>query len=149
VSRGSIAAAKFAALAAWGALLTLAVLASATAVGLAAGLDSLAEAGLPGGLVRLGVAGMLTVLLSTTIGFVASAGRGYLPAIGAIVLLTAAAQVAVVFGTGGWFPYAAPGLYAVADDTIRVQAAQLLLVPPAALAVAWATVRWWQTAEVD
>ncbi len=150
VSRGSIAAAKFVVLLCWGVLLTAALLVSTVVVGLAAGVGSLAEVDLVSSLARLAVAGGLTVTIALTVGFVASVGRGYLPAIGSIILLTAAAQVAVLFGTGAWFPYAAPGLYAVggADRTIHVGALQFLLVPLTSLVVAWITVRWWSRSEV-
>jgi ABC-2 type transport system permease protein len=150
VTRGSTAAAKFIVLLGWGVVLTAVMLLSTFVVGVVARVGPLGEVDLAADYARLALVGTLTMMLSLTIGYVASAGRGYLPAIGAMVLLTVAAQVSVLFGTGGWFPYAAPGLYAVAgaEEAIEVNAVQLLLVPVATLAVAWATVRWWGTSEV-
>jgi ABC-2 type transport system permease protein len=150
VSRGSIATAKFVVLFLWGLLLTTLTLLTSVIVGLIAVVDSTGETDLLVGLGRLFVAGVLTATIALTIGLVASMGRGYLPAIGAIILLTAAAQIAVLFGTGGWFPFAAPGLFAVAgtEGVLEVSALQLLLVPATALVVAWLTVRWWERAEV-
>lgn len=149
VSRRSTAAAKLIVLLLWGALLTTLLLLSATLGGLVFGVGPI-EGLNPASLGRLFLAGLLTATIALTIGFVASVGRGYLPAIGAIILLTAAAQIAVLFGTGGWFPYAAPGLFAVAgaDGVAEVNAVQLLLVPVTALLVALITVRWWDRAEV-
>lgn len=150
VSRGSIATAKFIVLALWGLALTVLTLAAAASVGLLANVGPLAGFDLAGWLGRLFVAGFLTSIISLTIGFVASAGRGYLPAIGALILLTMITQIAVLFGTGGWFPYAAPGLYAIAGagDVAEVSVVQLLLVPIWTVFVGWFTVRWWNHAEV-
>lgn len=150
VSRRSIATAKFVALLGWGTALTVALLGSSLLAGLATNVGPLHEVDLLAALWRLGFAGVLTTVMATTVGLVASIGRGYLPAIGAIILLTAAAQVSVLLGTGAWFPYAAPGLYALAgsDGIPEVGTLQLLLVPIAALAAGLATTRWWQRAEV-
>lgn len=150
VSRGSTATAKFLVLLCWGLLVTVLMLLAAVLVGLLADVGPLEDVDLITRLARLGIAGFLTSMLSLTLGLVASVGRGYLPAIGAMVLLTMSAQVAVLFGTGGWFPFAAPGLYAVAgsDAVAEVNAIQLLLVPVTTIAAAWRTVRWWDRAEV-
>jgi len=150
VSRGSTAAAKFLVLACWGLVVTVLMLAASVLVGLVANVGPLGDVDLVPRLARLALAGSLTSMISLTIGLAASVGRGYLPAIGAMILLTMITQIAVLFGTGGWFPYAAPGLYAVAgtDGVAEVNAIQLLLVPVTTLAVVWLTVRWWEQAEV-
>jgi len=150
VSRRSIATAKFVVLLGWGAGLTTMLLVVAMVVGLLAGVGSLDGIDLAGTLVRLEVAGLLTVVVSLTLGYVASVGRGYLPAFGALILLTMFAQIAVALGSGAWFPYAAPGLYAVAgaEGVADVTPIQLLLVPVTTLVVGGATIRWWQRAEV-
>jgi ABC-2 type transport system permease protein len=150
VSRRSIATAKFLVLLGWGAVLTTLLLAAAMVAGLAARVGSLAGTDVATALGRIWLAGLLTTVIALTVGYVASVGRGYLPAIGALILLTMFAQIAVTLGTGAWFPYAAPGLYAVAgaEGVADVNAIQLLLVPASTVAVAWATVRWWQRADV-
>lgn len=149
VSRGSTAVAKFIVLLAWGWTLTALLLLAAMIGGVIAGIGPVDELD-AGSLGRLFLAGLLTASIALTIGLVASVGRGYLPAIGAIILLTAAAQISVLFGTGGWFPYAAPGLFAVAgaEGVDEVSALQLLLVPLTTLVLGWLTVHWWQRAEV-
>jgi ABC-2 type transport system permease protein len=150
VSRRSIAAAKLVVLAGWGLALVVLLLLGSVVAGLLAGVGPLDGVDLIPRLARLGLAGFLTALLALTIGFVASIGRGYLPALGAMILLTVMAQIAVLLGTGGWFPYATPGLYALAgaDGIPEVSALQLLLVPVTVGIVAWLTVRWWERAEV-
>ena len=97
-------------------------------------------------LVVLGTTG----LLSMTMGFVASVGRGYLTAIGAIIVIIAVAQVAVLFGTGGWFPFAVPGLLAVAgaEGAPTLSSLQMALVPAVVAMGIWFTIAWWRSAEV-
>jgi len=104
------------------------------------------------GLVRLAVLSLLTGLSALTIALFASVGRGYLPAFGGLVGLVAAAQIAVVTGAGGWFPYAVPGLWAVAFATPTlgtVPVWHLLLVPCSAAVVGALTVAWWRRAELS
>jgi ABC-2 type transport system permease protein len=151
VSRRAIATAKVLVLAAWGCMLTVLLLATSVATGLIANVGPLGDVDLLARLARLGLAGVLTTIIALTVGLVASVGRGYLPAIGAIILLTMAAQVAVLFGTGGWFPYASPGLFAMAgaDGIPTINTIQLLLVPITVVAAGWATAAWWQHAEVS
>jgi ABC-2 type transport system permease protein len=99
---------------------------------------------------RLVVVTLAAGTLGLTMGYVASIGRGYLPAIGAIIVIIAVAQVAVLFGTGAWFPFAVPGLLAVSgtEGVVSPNTLQLLLVPTIALAAAWLTVNWWRNSEV-
>jgi ABC-2 type transport system permease protein len=89
-------------------------------------------------------------ILSLTMAFVAGLGRGYLAAIGVLSVIVAVTQIAVLFGTGGWFPFAVPGLMAIAgtENAPTLSVVQLLLVPGLALAGIWATLRWWRRAEV-
>lgn len=149
VSKGSIAAAKLTVLAAWAVVLSTAVSAAALHLGVAAGLPPLTASAMRE-LGRLWMVVFSTCLLATTVALVASVGRGYLPPIGAVVLLVAAAQISVAFGAGGWFPYAVPGLSAVANtgQVLPPHLLQLALVPLTALVVAWLTIRWWNHAEV-
>lgn len=154
VSRGSIATAKFVALLGFCLVLSSLVLVAAFLAGLLAQVGSLLHVDLFERLWRLFVSSFLTSMISLSVGLVASIGRGYLPAIAAVILLTMAAQIAVAFGAGAWFPYAAPGLYALAgspgagEGAFEVNAVQLALVPLTTFAAAWLTVRWWQRAEV-
>lgn len=149
--RESVAAAKLAVLAVWFTGVSLALFPAALLVGVGAGLgvpdgDALA------GLIRLAVLSLLTGLSALTIALFASVGRGYLPAFGGLVGLVAAAQIAVVAGAGGWFPYAVPGLWAVASATPTlgtVPVWHLLLVPCSAAVVGALTVAWWRRAELS
>jgi ABC-2 type transport system permease protein len=149
VSRGSIAFSKFVVLMVWSVVVCAGLMLVAMLIGLAAGL------GLPNGpavdgLVKLFAVGLLTALLTMPVALAASIGRGYLPAIGILILMVMAAQVSVLFGAGGWFPYAAPGLWAVSAqlEGVAIGVGQLALVPLVAAVGEWATVRWWNRFEV-
>ena len=149
VSRGVIAAAKFVVLSAWLIALAVVVCIVALGLGLAAGVQPL-DGQVPGELARLLVISIGAGMLALTMGLVASMGRGYLPAVGTIIVIIAAAQVAVLFGTGGWFPFAVPGLLAVAgaEGVPDVTPAQLALVPAVGAMAIWLTIAWWRNAEV-
>jgi len=149
VSRGAIAGAKLVVSTVWVAGLAVLVGVVALVLGLAAGVGPVEWALITELLRLLGVA-ITAGMLALTMGLVASIGRGYLPAIGAMSVIIAAAQVAVLFGTGGWFPFAVPGLLAIAgsEGAPEVTASQVALIPAVAMAGAWATVVWWRRAEV-
>lgn len=150
VSRRSIAWSKVVVLTTWAVILSLLIVCSAAAVGTIAGVGPIdADIVIPG-LLRLLAVTFSTTLLSLTVGLPASVGRGYLPAIGAMVLILMAAQVSVLFGTGGWFPFAVPGLLAVTggEGVPTPTAFQQALVPLTAAIGAWLTAAWWRRAEV-
>lgn len=94
---------------------------------------------------------LLTAVLTLPLAFVASARRGYLPGVGALLGLVVVTQVATVAGAGAWFPWAAPGLWVGMGGpgaAAAVTPAQLLLALPVGAVGAAATVRWWTTAEL-
>ncbi len=119
-------------------------------VGLATGL------GLPDhsavlGLGRVVVLAACTGLLALGVAPIASIGRGYLAAFAGLLGLVVAAQVAVIAGVGAWFPYSAPGLWAVASGVPSapgVSVGQLAVVPVSAIAFGAVTLTWWRHAEL-
>jgi len=150
VPRATVATAKFIVLSGWAIVLSALVAIVTTGLGLVVDVGPFAIATQGPGIVRLFGIALSTTGLALTIGWVASVGRGYLPAIGAVVLILGAAQVSVLFGTGGWFPFAVPGLLAVtgSDGIPPVNAMQIALVPLTAGLGILATVQWWRHAEV-
>lgn len=150
VSLRVVAIAKFIVMLGWVLAVAITVSAMAVVLGLAGGVGSLSSEMGPE------LAKLLTVtatagVLALTLGWVASVGRGYLPAIGALIVIIAAAQVAVLFGIGGWFPYAIPGLIAVAgaEGAPQLSPYQFVVVPGIVVAATWLTLHWWATAEVS
>ncbi|GAB3256811.1 ABC-2 transporter permease [Arthrobacter pigmenti] len=144
VSRVAIAAAKLFIVVAWPLCIAVVLVPTLLAVGI------LTEMG-PVNVVVLGLAGktalitVLSGLLAVPCAWAATLGRGYLAAIGAIIAIVIAAQMAVMAGSGGWFPFSAPGLWATRDGAgiDFVTGLQLLLVlPVAALAVVLTLQSW-------
>lgn len=150
VGRGSIAVAKYVVLIGWITLLSLLVVLVAFVLGVVAGVGDLAGQEVASELLRLLAVTYSAGLLSFAVGLAASLGRGYLPAIGTLIVIIATAQVAVLFGTGGWFPFAVPGLIAVAgsEGAPALGAVHIGSIPVTAALGIWLTVRWWRRAEV-
>ena len=150
VSRTSIAAAKFLVLVAWAVLVSMAVVLVSLALGVVSGVGPIQDERLVPELLRLFSVTVGASLLALTMALAASWGRGYLPAIGALIVIVAVTQVAVLFGTGAWFPYAIPGLTAVVGGVgvPAVTPLQAGLVPLTALAGVMATLLWWRKAQV-
>jgi ABC-2 type transport system permease protein len=144
-----IAGAKLIVVAGWSTLVSTTVVVVAFGLGLAGDLGPLDAAALEEMVALLAVA-LLTSLLASTLALPASAGRGYLPAIGVMVLVLMTAQLAVLFQARAWYPFAAPGLWAVSGSQgeVLVTLPQLALVPVLALIGAGVTVRWWQSFEL-
>jgi ABC-2 type transport system permease protein len=150
VSLRRLAYAKFMVILLWAMLLCLASVAVAFLAGAVIGLgipgpDDLAVAG------KAWVAGALAAVLACPLAVVASVARGYLPGIGALVLLVVITQVVTAFGAGAWFPYAAPGLWmgmGGAEAAETVNPLQLFLcVPVSALSITL-TAQWWKNMHV-
>jgi ABC-2 type transport system permease protein len=148
-SRGTIAGAKLIVVTGWSLFVSTLVVLVAVGLGLAGDLGPLNAAALEELGEVLAVA-LLTSLLASTLALPTSVGRGYLPGIGAMVLVLVSAQMAVLFQAGAWYPFAAPGLWAVAGSQgeVLVTLPQLAMAPVLALVGAGVTVRWWQGFEL-
>lgn len=133
-----------------------AVGAASAAVVLAIALGPAMGLGAPDGVAvaaaaRVLAIGATTALLALPLAFVASVRRGYLPAIGGLLGLVVATQVATVAGVGAWFPWAAPSLWAGmggAAAAATVTPVQLLTAVPVGAVGAAATAWWWTRAEL-
>ena len=149
-SRREVATAKLVVLLAWGVATTAAAGVVALVLGALAGLGPL------GGdaaatLARSGAVALLTVVLTVPFAWVASVARGYLPAVGVLLGVVVATQVATVLGAGAWFPWAAPGMWAGLGGEAAAAAVtpvQLLLALPVGALGGVATVAAWQRAQV-
>lgn len=146
VSRPQIALAKLAVFASATVPVALALTAVVLLVGLVSGLGA-PDTDARSGLVRLFILTVLTGFLTWPAAWVATLGRGLLPGIAATVLLIVIAQVFAVAGTGAWFPFAAPALWAVAPAEVSTCQLALVAVVPAASAAL--TVRAWSRLELN
>ncbi|MDJ0314819.1 ABC transporter permease [Arthrobacter sp. H35-D1] len=92
---------------------------------------------------RLAGSTFLTGALAVVGGLVASICRSMLAGIGSAIVMPVLAQVAVLLGLGGWFPFAAPGVWAATvtgGGVFGIQLAALLVMTAGA---ASATVYSW------
>jgi ABC-2 type transport system permease protein len=148
-SRAAIVAAKFVVVVVWSAGLVVIMFLLGLAVG------SLVR--LPGWSVELAVRGVgivaatggLTVLLVTALAFAASAGRGYLPAVGVMFLMVFLAQVVAAAGWGAYFPWSVPALYSgiAGRDFQDLSIISYVLVGLAGVAGVLGTFVWWRVAD--
>jgi ABC-2 type transport system permease protein len=91
----------------------------------------------------------LTIALILPLAWAASAGRGYLPAIGVMVLLIFLAQVLSALGLGPWFPWAAPALLSGAAGPAAQQlgVGTYLLVVAVVVGGITGVIAWWRDAD--
>lgn len=94
-------------------------------------------------------AGLLTILLLPFVAFMASIGRGFMPAFGWMVFTVVIAQVAVVMGWGGWLPWSVPALFSGAagprSEYLGMHSYVILIL--ASLIGLAATFYWWRNAD--
>lgn len=147
--RTCVAWAKLVLLAAWSVGVGIGVAAAAALIGIASGLG-LPEAIDGRALGRLAALAVLSGLLALPVALPASIGRGYLPAVGGLMVLVVAAQVAIVAGAGTWWPWSVAAVWAMGTQAgmEAVSPAWLTVVPVTAALGAAATVAWWRRAEV-
>ncbi len=89
--------------------------------------------------------------LALPLAWVASARRGYLPAVGALLLIVVATQIIAGHGAGAGFPYAAPALWlgmGGPEAAATIGPTHLLLALPVSAAGIWATTAWWNRAQL-
>lgn len=143
--REAIVAAKLVACALWALVLAVIMVGLGVATGIAVGLpgwsDSLATAAIS----RLAVGSLLTILLVWPFALAASAGRGYLPPFGFMLLTLALSQILNSLGYGAYFPWAIPALYSMGEPGVGAASVALALL--VSLAGAVATIAWWRYAD--
>ena len=146
VTRATIALAKLTVYFLWTAatavVLTVAVGVTAVAVS-----RQLPDATDWAGLARLLGLIVMTAALPIPAAWAATLGRGLLPAIATTVALMAVTQIVAVAGTGGWFPLAAPALWATLPGTVTLP--QLLLAATPAIAFGLLTLHAWRHLQLD
>lgn len=147
--RLAIVAAKFAVIAGWSIMLTALVLALGLPLGAALALPGWSTAAVLECVGQLAITSLLSIVLVTPLAFAASVWRGYLPAVGLMLLVMVLAQVLGQIGAGSWFPWSVPALATgVAGRTAgEIGAQSYLLVALTAIAGAALTGYWWVRAD--
>jgi ABC-2 type transport system permease protein len=143
-SRSTIVLSKFVVVMVWSLILATAACLIGLGVGAAVGLPPVPAETIWQGSLTLAIAALLTTVLVTPIAFVASAGHGYLPPLGATVLAIFLAQIIAVLGWGEYFPWSIPALYSQGSRLAPVSYVIVLLAAGAGIV---ATFVWWERAD--
>jgi len=147
--RESIVAAKFVVIAIWTALLTtlnfgVGILAGNFVVIPGWSLELFHSA-----TVDILGAGALTILLLPIVAFVASSGRGFMPAFGWAIFTVVIAQIAAIMGWGSWLPWSIPALFSGAAgpraDYLGIHSYVIVILT--SLIGLFATFYWWRNAD--
>jgi ABC-2 type transport system permease protein len=110
-SRETIIAAKFTVVTYWTLLLTLFSFGVGLTIGNAVVIPGWSPELFHSATVDILGAGIMTIMLLPFVAFMASIGRGFMPAFGWAVLTVVLAQIAAAIGWGGWFPWSVPALF--------------------------------------
>jgi ABC-2 type transport system permease protein len=147
--RAAIVAAKLCLVVLWSAILTLWIYLLGLALGALLRLPGWTMDTWLHATARFALTACLTIALTLPLAWVASAGRGYLPAIGAMVLLVFLSQILSVLGLGPWFPWAAPALLsgAAGPEAENLGVGTYLLVTATVLGGIAGVISWWRTAD--
>lgn len=142
--RSAMVVAKLVMIFAWTALLSLLSILVGFAVGAAVSLPIIPIDEFIYAAANLALTSALTILLVTPVTLVASAGRGYLPPMGFVILAVVAAQVIAVIGYGEYFPWTIPGLLSQGDSLKPHSLAIVLLT---GISGVIGVVLWWEYAD--
>jgi ABC-2 type transport system permease protein len=148
-SRSAVVLAKFFLIVLWSAVLTLVIYLIGLGVGTAVVLPAAPPAIYWQGSVTMAITACLTIALVTPIAFFASAGRGYLPPMGAAIMAVILAQVVAAAGWGEYFPWSIPALYSgmAGPAYANLGVVSYLIVFLMSLAGLMATLAWWELAD--
>jgi len=145
VPRGGILLAKFTTAAIWSIALSIVIYVAGLIIG--------AIIKLPGGSISVILDGSSMVLVTTGLiilsvppfAFLASVGRGYLLPLGVAVLTLMMTNLVMIAGWAEYFPWAVPGLYAQAKDSLPQVSYWIVFIT--ALLGMLGTYLWWKYAD--
>lgn len=148
-SRETIIAAKFIVVVFWTLLLTLLSFGVGLLVGNAVVIPGWSAELFRSATVDILGAGILTIMLLPFVAFIASIGRGFMPAFGWAIFTVAIAQIAAVMGWGGWLPWSVPALFsgAARPRSEYLGTHSYIIVILASLIGLAATFYWWRNAD--
>ncbi len=148
-SRAATVAAKFAVAAVWSMALALLMLSIGLIVGHLVDIPGYSAELLAVSIGNIAGASILTIALLPYIALLASAGRGYLPPFGWLILTIMLAQVAAFMGWGDWFPWAIPALFsgAAGPRAGLLGPHSYVVIVIACLVGLAATFAWWRDAD--
>jgi ABC-2 type transport system permease protein len=148
-SREAIIAAKFTVVVFWTLALTLLSYGVGLMVGNAVDIPGWSNELLRSATVDIIGAGILTITLLPFVAFIASLGRGFMPAFGWTIFTVFIAQISIIMGWGGWIPWSIPGLFSGAAgprvEFLGVHSYVILIL--ASFMGLFATFYWWRNAD--
>jgi ABC-2 type transport system permease protein len=147
--RSAIVTAKFVLIVVWTVCLVGVIFVIGLLVGNAVGLPGWSTALLWHGAADLALTTLLTLALMPPVALLASAGRGYLPAMGWMFLTVFLAQILAATGWGAWFPWSIPPLFSglAGPRADQVGLHSYVLVGFVLLVGLAATFAWWDGAD--
>lgn len=147
--RATIVTAKLCLFVIWCAILTLWIYLLGLVLGALIGLPNWTTNGWAHAIAVYAATACLTIALTVPLAWAASAGRGYLPAIGVMVPLVFLAQVLSALGLGPWFPWAAPALLsgAAGPEAQQLGVGTYLLVVAVVAGGITGVIVWWRAAD--
>ena len=147
--RWAIVLAKFTIAVMWSAILTLVIYLISLVVGSLVGLPQTSGSVFWQGTLTVVGTTCLTIALVTPIAFIASAGRGYLPPMGAALLAVILAQIIAAAGWGEFFPWSISALYAgmAGPESAHLGTISYIIVILTSLAGLVGTFIWWEFAD--
>lgn len=147
--REAIVGAKFVVMAVWTLLLTVLCFILGLIIGALVDIPGWSLELLRSATVDILGAGVLTISLLPFVAFFASAGKGYLPSFGWMILTVAMAQIAAITGWGDFFPWSIPALFsgAMGPRAEFLGAHSYVIILLASLVGTIATFYWWRNAD--
>ncbi len=148
-ARETIIAAKFTVVGAWTFLLTLLCYFLGLIVGQLVDIPGWSAVLFRSASIDIVGTGLLTILLLPYVAYFASAGKGYLPSFGWMVLTVALAQIVIITGWGAWFPWSIPALFsgAVGPRADQLGWYSYVIFLTASLIGLAITFHWWRNAD--
>ncbi|NUT45906.1 MAG: ABC transporter permease subunit [Saccharothrix sp.] len=150
-SRTTVVLAKFVVAAGWCLVLTVQLVVLGLVVGAVLGLPGWTTGIAFTALARLLLVAAMTVAVMSPVGLAASAGRGYLSGIGAVIATVFLAQVVAALGHGHYFPWSVPALFSgvAGPDRAMPGVVGFGLVALVGVAGVVGTAWWWRDADQD
>ncbi|MFN3983227.1 MAG: ABC transporter permease [Caldilinea sp.] len=147
--RSSIVLAKFVIFVLWSAALTALIYLIGLGIGVAIVLPPASAQVFWQGTITTVITACLTIAAVAPIAFFASAGRGYLPALGVAILAVVLAQVVAATGWGEYFPWSVPALYAgvAGPQYANLGVISYVIVIVTSLVGLIGTLVWWELAD--
>jgi len=92
---------------------------------------------------------LLSLLLCTPVGFLASYSRGIIGPLGFVIVTLILAQFAGLTGLGPFFPWAIPGIYSVSQNAegLSLVTASYFILLITSLSGFFGTILWWKNAD--